>query len=164
MQAAAGAGRASSRAVGRAARLPPPRAAGGRARASRARCCHLPPLHFRNQEAWSGPAGQGATPRAPGAAGRPQLQQVRALPAVLDSCVSTTETTRRARGAGTAAATATVAVESCDNQAARALAAVVAGAQPLPCLPERGWHQVRDLLWEREPGRVGTWRRGWGRC
>lgn len=126
--------------LGRAARLPEPRAAGGRARASRAGCCRLPPLHFRNGEAWSGPAGQGETPRARGAAGRPQLQQqVPSLPAALDSCVSRTETTGRARGAGTAAATVTAAVESCDNQAARALAAaVVAGAQPLPCRPERG--------------------------
>lgn len=90
------------------------------------------------------------------------LQQVRSLPAALDSCVSGTEPTQRARGAGAAAATATAAVESCDNPAARAPAAAGAVAQPLPCRPERGSHPDRDLLWEGAPGPVGTWRRGWG--
>lgn len=94
----------------------------------------------------------------------PQLQQVPFPPAALDSCVSGTETTRRARGARAAAATATAAVESCDNQAARALAAAVAGAQPLPSRLKQGSHQNRDLLGDGEPGRVGTWRGGWGRC
>lgn len=64
------------------------------------------------------------------------LEQVPSLSAALDSCVSGTEPTKRARGARTAAATATAAVESCDNQAARALAAALAGAQLLPCRPE----------------------------
>lgn len=45
---------------------PEPSAAGGRARASRAPCRRLPPLHFRSGEAWSGRAGPGETPpRAP---------------------------------------------------------------------------------------------------
>lgn len=146
--------------LGRAPRLPEPSAAGGRAPASRAPCRRrLPPLHFRNGEAWRRSAGQGETLRAPGAAAAAGPFSS----AALDSCVSGTETTKRARGARTAAATATAAVESCDNQAARALAAV-AGAQPLPCRLEQGSHQNRDLLGEGEPGRVGTWRRGWGRC
>lgn len=79
-------------------------------------------------------------------------------PAVLHSCVSGTEPTRRTRGAGAAAATATAAVESCDNQAARALAAALAGAQPLlPRRPERGSHQDQDLLGKGELGsRAGS--------
>lgn len=119
-------GRTGSRASGRAALLPEPSAARGRAPASRAPCGRrrpLPPLHFRNGAAWSGPAGPGEMPSAPGAAGRPQLQQVPSPPAALDSCVSGTEPTRRARGAGAAAAKATAAVESCDSTAARAPAA-----------------------------------------
>lgn len=43
----------------------------------------------------SGRAGLGETPRAPGAAGRPQLRQVSSLPVALDSCVNGTEPTRR---------------------------------------------------------------------
>lgn len=78
--------------------------------------------------------------------------------------MSRTGTTKRAHRAGAAAATATAAVESCDNPAARALAAAVAGAQPLPCRPQRSSHQDYDLQREGKPGRVGTWLRGWGRC
>lgn len=80
------------------------------------------------------------------------LLQVPSRPAALRSGVSGTEPTGRARRAGAAAATATAAVESCDNQAARALAAALAGAQPLPCRPERGSHSDPDLLGKGELG------------
>lgn len=74
------------------------------------------------------------------------------------------EPTRRARGPAAPAATAT-AVESCDDQAAaRAPAAALAQPQPLPCRPSTVSSRDRDLRRKTQPGLVGTWRGGWGRC
>lgn len=163
MQAEEGAGRTGSQPGRWSARLSELSAAGGRTPASRAPCCcrrrHLSRRHFRNRATWSGRAAREGQ-REPrerlaggGCGGSPSP------PPAPRSCVRGTEPTRRARGPAAPAATAT-AVESCDNQAARARAAALAQAQPLPCRPS----QASSETVTSEPGLVGTRRGGWGRC
>lgn len=103
--------------------------------------------------------------RVPGTAGGRRLRQVSSPPPAPRFGVRGAEPTRRARGPAAPAATAT-AVESCDDQAARAPAAAPAQPQPLPCRPSTASSETvtlgrRSPAWsvpdEEDGGAVSWW-------